>query len=197
MINSILWGNSAPNDQQLNSRVFVEYSSVENGFSGTGNIHMNPLFEDTVDCCLSSSSPCIDAGDPNEKYNDLDGSRNDMGCYGGHSPLDMVTDVKEITAIVGIPNTYTLSQNYPNPFNPTTKIQYSILEQSLVTIKVYNVLGKEIKTLVNENQNVGKYEVNFDASDLSSGVYFYKLTAGASTGSATGFVETKKMLMIK
>ena len=190
--NSIFWGNNSNLSQieQILGQVLVSYSNIEGSFEGTGNIDLDPLFEDKVDYCLSSSSLCIDAGDPDAMYNDLDGSRNDMGCYGGQSPLDMPTNVKEITTVVGIPNTYTLSQNYPNPFNPTTKIQYSILEKSLVTLIVYNVLGKEVKTLVNENQNVGKYEINFDASDLSSGVYFYKLTSGY-------FAETKKMILLR
>ncbi len=156
---------------------------------------MNPLFEDTVDCCLSSSSPCIDAGDPNETYNDLDGSRNDMGCYGGHSPLNMVTDVKEITAIVGIPNTYTLSQNYPNPFNPTTTINYSIppVDFGFVPtthLAIYDILGQEIEVLVNKKQNPGTYKVTWDARHQTSGVYFCKLQVGS-------FVETKKMILLR
>ena len=187
MINSILWGNTATTDPQLNSRVFTEFSNIEGGFSGLGNIDLDPLFVDTVACCLRTKSPCVDAGNPDIKYNDSDGSRNDMGCYGGNG-MDGPTDVKILNNL--IPEKFILSQNYPNPFNPTTRIQYSILEKSLVTIKVYNILGKEVKTLVNENQNVGKYEISFNASDLCSGVYFYKLTAG-------NFVETKKMILLR
>jgi len=87
-------------------------------------------------------------------------------------------------------NNYHLQQNYPNPFNPTTKINYQLPNMSLVILKVYDVLGKEIATLVNEEKPAGSYEVEFDATQLSSGIYFYKLQAGE-------FVETKKMIYLK
>ncbi len=87
-------------------------------------------------------------------------------------------------------SSFKLSQNYPNPFNPSTTINYLIPELSFVTIKVYDILGNEIATLVNANNPVGSYEVKFDAVSLPSGIYFYRLQAGS-------FVETKKMLMIK
>jgi hypothetical protein len=85
---------------------------------------------------------------------------------------------------------YNLAQNYPNPYNPTTLIEYSMPTSSNVILKIYNVLGKLITTLVNENQEAGIYKINFDASRLSNGVYFYKIQAGSYT-------ETKKMLLIK
>lgn len=87
-------------------------------------------------------------------------------------------------------NDFTLAQNYPNPFNPATKIQYSIPQRSDVTLKVYDVLGNEIAILVNEEKERGVYSVNFDASGLASGIYFYKLQAGS-------FVETKKMILLR
>ncbi len=85
---------------------------------------------------------------------------------------------------------YKLYSNYPNPFNPSTKIKYQIPELSFVTLKVYNNIGEEIKTLVNELQPVGIYSVEFNAKDLPSGVYFYTITAGK-------FRETKKMIILK
>ena len=85
---------------------------------------------------------------------------------------------------------YDLAQNFPNPFNPTTVITYSIPTSSNVMVKVYNVLGKLITTLVNENQEAGIYKVNFDANGLSNGVYFYKIQAGSYT-------SVKKMLLLK
>jgi hypothetical protein len=91
---------------------------------------------------------------------------------------------------------FSLEQNYPNPFNPSTKIKYSIpsvsgvMQSQLVTLKIYDVLGNEVATLVNEEKPAGSYEVGFDASQLSSGIYFYKLTSGQ-------FVESRKMILLK
>jgi CubicO group peptidase (beta-lactamase class C family) len=91
---------------------------------------------------------------------------------------------------ISLPISYRLSQNYPNPFNPTTIIKYSIPKLSFVTIKIYDVLGSEVAALVNEEIPVGTYEINWNAVNLSSGVYFYQLKAGS-------YVETKKMLLLK
>lgn len=85
---------------------------------------------------------------------------------------------------------FTLSQNYPNPFNPSTNISFSIPNSGLVTLKVYDILGNEITTLINEELSAGNYTKTFDATNLSSGVYFYKLNAGK-------FSETKKMILIR
>ena len=83
-----------------------------------------------------------------------------------------------------------LDQNYPNPFNPSTIIKYSIPTTELVELKVFNVLGQEVASLVNEVKNAGVHYANFNASDLASGVYVYRINAGS-------FVSTKKMLLIK
>lgn len=85
---------------------------------------------------------------------------------------------------------FELKQNYPNPFNPSTSIKYAISSRQFVTLKVYNILGDEIATLVNEEKPSGVYDVKFDAASLSSGMYIYKLQAGS-------FVETKKMILIR
>lgn len=89
-----------------------------------------------------------------------------------------------------IPDMFSLSQNYPNPFNPSTNINFSIPKSSFVTLKVFNIMGKEISRLVNENLSPGVYSFDFNAEDLASGIYFYKLTAGE-------FSEVKKMTMLK
>jgi len=89
-----------------------------------------------------------------------------------------------------VPVTYSLDQNYPNPFNPTTQIKYSILNAGNVSLKVFDVLGREVADLVNQQQDAGHYTVNFNASSLSSGIYFYRIESGS-------FISVKKMMLVK
>jgi|WetSurMetagenome_2_1015567.scaffolds.fasta_scaffold17810_3 hypothetical protein len=100
--------------------------------------------------------------------------------------MDVVSDVEDQTQ----PLAFQLEQNYPNPFNPTTKISYQILQNDFVSLKIYDVLGNEVATLVNEEKKAGIYEAEFNAAELSSGMYFYTLQAGS-------FVETKKMILLR
>lgn len=89
-----------------------------------------------------------------------------------------------------IPNKYSLSQNYPNPFNPVTNVEFGISKLGFVSLKIYDVLGKEVGSLVNDNLQPGTYKYNFDASNLSSGIYFYRINAG-------DFSETRSMMLLK
>ncbi|MDZ4712408.1 MAG: T9SS type A sorting domain-containing protein [bacterium] len=91
---------------------------------------------------------------------------------------------------IGIPDKFKLSQNYPNPFNPTTKINFSVPVNSLVKLKIYNVLGKEVMTLINEQKQAGNYAAEFNGANLSSGIYFFRMEAGE-------FVDVKRMMLIK
>ena len=88
------------------------------------------------------------------------------------------------------PNLYQLSQNFPNPFNPNATIRYSVPKSGNVLLQVYDALGREIMTLVNEAKTAGNYEISFKAGNLPSGVYFYRMKSGS-------FVDTKKMLLLK
>ncbi len=117
------------------------------------------------------------------------------GTTSGHVGSTMWADDFDI--IVGIddiisdnPTEYELYQNYPNPFNPSTIINYQVPELSFVTLRVYDVLGSEIETLVNKEKPMGSYTVEFSAQNLPSGVYFYQLKAG-------DFIQTKKMVLMK
>jgi hypothetical protein len=220
--NSIFRGNTAPQDDQIGSNDAVEYSLVEGGFDGTGNIDQDPHFADTTSFYLSATSPCIDAGNPHEIYFDnedqtnpgyalypaMGNLRNDIGHCGGNP--DMLKNITSVTYEDNpLPDEFVLYQNYPNPFNPATTIKYSIpayskqysvnssqnpassiQNQVPVSLKVYDVLGKEVATLVNDYQRPGSYQVKFDASGFASGVYFYKLTAGK-------YIVTKKMLLLR
>ena len=98
--------------------------------------------------------------------------------------------ISVVSVNINSPNQYSLNQNYPNPFNPSTVITYSIAISSNVTLKVYDVLGRLVTTLVNENQEAGSYTLNFNAGDLSNGIYFYKIQSG-------NFVAVNKMLLLK
>ncbi|MEO8231693.1 MAG: T9SS type A sorting domain-containing protein [Ignavibacteriota bacterium] len=98
------------------------------------------------------------------------------------------TGIEELNRIT--PNSYEVFQNYPNPFNPETKIRFKVAGTEFISLKIFDVLGNEISTLVNEEKPAGTYEVNFDGKGLSSGMYFYTLTAG-------NFIETKKMILMK
>jgi len=117
-----------------------------------------------------------------------------ISAYGNNLFLDSIC-VVSVTGISihlssTVPENYSLSQNYPNPFNPVTKINFSILKQGLVVLKIYDILGKEVVTLVNENKTAGNYSADFNAAIFSSGIYFYKLVSG-------DFADIKKMMLIK
>ena len=101
--------------------------------------------------------------------------------------IDGVTGVADANEL---PKTYQLSQNYPNPFNPSTIISYQLPKQGFVSINIYNILGQKVAQMVNETQSAGSYKVNFDASNLTSGIYIYQIQAGS-------FVQSKKMILLK
>ncbi|MDE3057247.1 MAG: T9SS type A sorting domain-containing protein [Bacteroidota bacterium] len=95
-----------------------------------------------------------------------------------------------VAAVNETPLLFELEQNYPNPFNPTTQIRFEIPVSGFVSLKVYDVLGREVATLVNERKSPGTYEVNFEGSELSSGIYFCTLRSG-------NFVQTKKLTLVR
>jgi len=109
--------------------------------------------------------------------------------WGTTSAVINVTGIDE--ELVGLrPESFMLYSNYPNPFNPTTKIRYAIANTAFTSLKVYSLLGEEVESLINEEKTPGVYEVNFDAANLTSGTYLYKLQSG-------NFTETKKMIFLK
>jgi Secretion system C-terminal sorting domain len=97
---------------------------------------------------------------------------------------------KVVEVLFNVPAEFSLKQNYPNPFNPTTSIRYSIPRAEHVTLKIYDVLGKEAASLVDENKEAGSYNITFNASGLASGIYYYRITAGE-------FTEVKKLMLLK
>jgi len=129
-----------------------------------------------------------------KRYNFSDSDINQSGTYyyrlkqidndGTYEYSDVVT------VEVGVPNTFYLSQNYPNPFNPETRIDFTLPEKQLVSLRVYNMLGELVRELVNEEKEAGNYSVMFDGSNLPSGVYIYRLQTSS-------FAANKKMTLLK
>jgi hypothetical protein len=142
--------------------------------------------------------PSVSKWNANGHFNIVWGQKNKSGLYAFPGTADTVrstqmflrvnlTDVDDDGVVA---NSFKLTQNYPNPFNPGTKIDYTVGQAGPVTIKVYNTLGQEVATLVNENLAAGTYQATFDGAKLASGVYLYKMTAGS-------YVESKKMILMK
>lgn len=110
----------------------------------------------------------------------------------------MASDEFESDGNNSIPKVFALQQNYPNPFNPVTNISYDLPSSTHVTLKIFDMTGREVAELVNKNQNAGSYSVQFNGSNFASGIYFYRIKADNNVnGSTTNFVFTKKMVMIK
>jgi hypothetical protein len=202
VVNSILWNDSA-DIYQSGGLVTVQYSDVRGGWAGTGNINVNPMFLDTT-YQLSNSSPCIGAGIDSVQIGGIwyhapsscfygstrpnpAGSNPDIGAC--ENPLrDPVVSVGEGRA--GLPTAFALEQNYPNPFNPTTVVSYQLPVVSDVKLVVYDLLGREVAVLVNERKLAGSYTARFDALNLATCVYLYRIQAG-------DFISTRKMLLVK
>lgn len=206
--NNIVWGNTAPANPQIRvegSSAEIIYNDVEGGYTGVGNINLNPdLIQPGY--YLNDTSPCIDSGKDSVAFNDREDPlnpgnalwpskgtlRNDMGVFGGPNCSDLpqiITSADDETQ-GGIPDEFKLYQNYPNPFNPITNISFSIPSAAFITLKVYDILGDEVVTLINSERPAGEYRITFDASTLTSGVYLYRLSAGNLT-------EMKKMILLK
>jgi hypothetical protein len=123
-------------------------------------------------------------------YNSPDGYTVRRIIRGALNFVGVVTGNESNSTVSNIPQSFSLSQNYPNPFNPSTNVEFGIPELGFVSLKIYDMLGQEVKSLVNETKPAGTYKVTFDASNLPSGVYYYQIQAGE-------FVETKRMLLLK
>ncbi len=179
-------------------------SSIGNSIINTSNYLRDWLKDSVINCVspkvilwfnlrnwvTSGQTGVCDNCDPNKTaYGLLDSLYNPTLILSSYSNyISTVTSIKNLQSF--LPVKFRLFQNYPNPFNPATTINYSIPKASFVTIKVYDVLGKEVAALVNEEKPRGNYKLEFDAGKLSSGIYFYRMQAG-------GFVETQKLLLLK
>ncbi len=119
-------------------------------------------------------------------------NKDTVSDYSSEKSIEVFTDIKNEEAL---PTEFTIKQNYPNPFNPSTTIKFGLPEQASVTISIYNLLGQEIMRLVDDNFSAGWHSINFDASELTSGIYLYAIKATGENGKK--FVETRKMVLLK
>ena len=202
LTNSILWGNTDGTEEvdgevllELDGSLTAYYNDIEGGYGGFANIDADPLFTnpDSGDFTLQQGSPCIDAGtadldwDGIEDITDYFGSAPDMGAYEYFIALGVDYD--------GLPTSYMIHQNYPNPFNPVTTLRYDLPEDALVNITIYDMMGRQIRTLISTQHSAGYKSVQWNAtndagSPVSAGLYFYMIQAG-------DFKQTKKMMLVK
>jgi len=179
--NDIIYASSNAVYIDENSTIQVSYSDIEGGWEGVGNIDADPLFcaPDNGDYTLAQNSPCIGTGE----------NGANMGAFGIGCEAILSIDKD------AIPLQYTLHQNYPNPFNPITTLRYDLPEQATVNIIIYDMLGRQVRTLLNQTQDAGFKLVIWNATNdhgkpVSAGVYLYKIQAGE-------FVQTRKMVLLK
>jgi len=210
ILNSILWDNSPEEIVSDEGSVTAWYCNIQGDWYGRGNMDADPLFLDAEngDYRLSDSSPCIGRGIESiairgtwyhSPDRDCDGtsrrcpigSRPDIGAY--ESTMDLPVKVKDQANL--LPETFALYQNYPNPFNPTTTIEYTLPVKRYVHIQIIDILGREIRNLVDEDQNAGTHQVTWDGTDnlgnpVVSGIYLCRMRAGA-------YHKTIRMLLLK
>ena len=180
--NTIIWGNLPESDVVI-GQASISYSNIQDGYEGEGNIDGDPLFcnPDSGDYTLAENSPCIGTGE----------NGVNMGAFGvGCEPIILTVSNDAI-----LPISFALHQNYPNPFNPVTTLRYNLPENSLVNITIYDMLGRQVKTLINQIQDVGYRSVIWDATNdygkpVSAGIYLYQIQAGE-------YISTKKMVLLK
>ena len=178
LINNIIW-NNAENEVVIweDAQATVAYNDIQNYSDGENNIDDDPLFCDpeSMDYSLAENSPCIGAG--------IDGS--DIGAFGIGCEA---TEVENFS--FEQPTSFKLGRNYPNPFNARTTIDFELSRPSFVKLDIYDIIGQKITAPVNNYLEIGQHHILFDASDLASGIYFYRLQCGQ-------YHDTKKMLLIK
>jgi len=201
IINSILWNDLISSEvDPLNSAAALLYTDIQDGWVGEGNINIDPLFVNAAegDYSLTEASPCVDRGISfyvidSDTIIDLPDS-----AYNSTAP-DLGAIESEFVAAIGdqavLPTEFALHQNYPNPFNPLTTIRYQIPYTSDVRIVIYDILGRQVITLVDEQQQAGFKAVIWDSSNkagqnVSAGMYFYRLEA-------ENYIRTCKMILLK
>ncbi len=173
---SLNWSTAA---EENNARFDIERSSTENNWTKVGSVNGNGTT--TNPHSYSFTDRGLASGNYSFRLKQVD-------FNGNFQYYNLSNEV-----VIGTPDKFSLTQNYPNPFNPSTKISYSIPTEGKVSLSIFDMTGKEVKSLVNSVQTAGYYSVSFDGSNLASGVYYYRVTV---TGQ-NNFVATRKMLLVK
>ena len=164
---------------ELNNSRFEIERSINNDWTKIGEVSGKGTV--TVPSDYSYSDRGLNSGTYNYRLKQIDFNGN----FAYHNLSNEV--------VIGVPASFELNQNYPNPFNPGTKIEYSIPNDGKVKLTIYDAMGKEVKTLIDNNQSAGYYTVDFNASGLASGIYYYRLEVNGQSN----FTDTKKMLLLK
>jgi len=209
--NTVLWNNNydvlEKISQDFQRPIIYNYCLGQEELNGTGNLVADPLFHNEFGVpFLGADSPCIDAGDPDPSYNDIEdpnnpgyalwpsqgGLRNDIGYTGG--PYARVIEFVDVSPGPDVPpmrtQDFTLGDPYPNPFNPVTHIPYTLGSTIDVELVVYDLLGRKAKTLVNARQMAGEHIATFHGDGLASGVYFVHMSTDHQQ-------DTKKTILIR
>jgi len=178
------------NDVWGNTEMYTEFFTA-----GEHNISENPMFVNasSVNFHLQPGSPCIDSGDPDPMFNDLDGSRNNMGAFGGPYSPEQISGINNNDYI--LPDRARLFQNFPNPFNALTKICFDLPNPKWVNVTIYNIHGQKVRTLLDENKKAGSHTITWDGKDnhnniVGNGIYIYRFLSGNT-------IYTKKALLLK
>ncbi|MCE1164519.1 MAG: S8 family peptidase [Bacteroidetes bacterium] len=172
---------------------YIDMTAPYFTYNGTSNLLIEVCYTNTSYTSYTTVNSTAAAGMTYGYYNDnITGCTTTSGAVQANRPnvCFVLTATGTGNNTVVTPSKYELSQNYPNPFNPVTKINFAIPKQGFVTMKIYDVLGREVRTLVDEVKQAGNYSVDFNAAEFASGVYFYKLQSG-------DFSEIKRMILVK
>jgi hypothetical protein len=204
---SLFWSKCDTNSVYYSGAPMIAYFNIKKQLTDpSGNPYMGYIFHSYRDKPYQSRQGgdsntiyrftyCSHPMEPNHLFSFYMGYYSGCGYYPSTNDGDNFSNYRKSVSDINknsnkTPTSYSLNQNYPNPFNPVTKINFELPKSGLVTLKVYDVLGKEVSTLVNEIRKAGDYSIDFNGSALSSGVYFYKIEAN-------GYTDMKKMMLIK
>ena len=204
LTNSIVWNNTGYGDPiylDVQGQAVVNYSDAPGNWGGQGNLNVDPQFvqSSTGNYQLKASSPCVDAGTAFWMVNGDTLIALDSTQFSGNAPdmgaFEYISPNKLPNTGISVPERFVLRQNYPNPFNPVTTIRFALPRTEQVTLVVYDIHGREIRTLLDARKPAGRYQIRWDGTNQSgvpvaSGVYFYRLQAGR-------FVAERKMILMR